>query len=121
MSATLSRIQELPVPFIVVGVDGSVGYANPAAHRMLAYPAGGLLGMPLHQLTSSEAWDELSSGPVLEEHQRSRRLQSQVVRCDGTVVDVNMTIEPATNEQNGLTAYVLSYEPLPPWKVKRAV
>jgi PAS domain S-box-containing protein len=120
MSATLSRIQDMPTPFIVVGSDGAVGYANAAAHRMLAYPAGSLLGKPLHQLTSSDAWNELSSEPVLSEHQRIRRLQSQLVRCDGSVVDVALTIEPALNEQNERTAFVLSYEPLPPWKVKRA-
>jgi PAS domain S-box-containing protein len=118
MSTTVSRIQDLHVPIVVVGPDGLVGYANPAAHRMLAYAPGALVGMPLYQLTSEASWYELSQEPVLHRQSSMGRLQSQALRSDGRTVDVNMTIEPATTEGN---AFVVSYEVLPPWKVKKAV
>jgi PAS domain-containing protein len=131
MSTTMRRIQDMHLPVVAVGPDGTVGYANPAAHRMLAYEPGGLLGLPLHQLTTAESWDELCREPVfagpsdgdtsgvgLVGEARIGRLQGQVVRSDGRVVDVSMTIEPATTDGK---AFVVSYEMLPPWKVKRAV
>jgi PAS domain-containing protein len=131
MSTTIRRIQDLHLPVVVVGPDGMVGYANPAAHRMLAYAPGALLGLPMAQLATPSAWDELCHEPLFgspsEEPDQSGvrlgdgrvgRLQSQVVRSDGRVLDVAMTIEPATSDGR---AFVVSYEMLPPWKVKRAV
>jgi PAS domain S-box-containing protein len=120
MATTMRRFEDLHVPFMVVGADGNVGYANSAAHRMFAYPAGSLLGVGLHELTSEAAWEELCRDPDLNGG-RIHRLQSQVVRSDGHIVDVNMTIEPAVSEHGERTAFVVSYEPLPPWKVRRAV
>jgi PAS domain S-box-containing protein len=131
MSSTMRRFQDLHLPVVVVGPDGTVGYANPAAHRMLAYAPGALLGLPLEQLTAPDAWDDLCREPVLldlfEEDAsfvrdvgegRVGRMQGQVVRSDGRVVDVAMTIEPASGHSQ---AFMISYEMLPPWKVKRAV
>jgi PAS domain-containing protein len=131
MSTTIRRFQETHLPVVVVGPDGTVGYANPAAHRMLAYAPGTLHGTPLSQLTTTEAWDGLCHEPVFanptDEPEQSGvrigegrigRLQSQVVRSDGRVVDVALTIEPANTD---VRAFILSYEMLPPWKVKRAV
>lgn len=118
MNTTVRRIHDLHVPIVVVGPDGLVGYANPAAHRMLAYEPGSLLGRPLSQLTAETSWHELTQEPVLHGQSSIGRVQSQAMRADGRTVDVNMTIEPATSEGN---AFVVSYEVLPPWKVKRAV
>lgn len=131
MATAMRRIQDLNLPVVVVGPDGTVGYANPAAHRMLAYEPGALIGQALEQLTTPEAWDELCREPVLLDlfaeddsfvrdvgDARVGRMQGQVVRSDGRVVDVAMTIEPAAGHAQ---AFMISYEMLPPWKVKRAV
>lgn len=123
MSATIRRIQDLHVPIVVVGPDGLIGYANPAAHRMFAYAPGTLLGKPFAQLTTEASWQELSREPVLHGNARVGRVQGQAVRSDGSVVDVNMTIEPALRDSTNPDgqAFVFSYEPLPPWKVRKAV
>ena len=129
MSTTMRRFQDTHLPVVVVGPDGTVGYANPAVHRMLGYSPGALIGLPLAHLTTPEAWDDLCREPlfatvpddpessgVRRSQGRVGRLQSQVVRTDGRVIDVAMTVEPATSDAR---AFVVSYEMLPPWKVKK--
>lgn len=112
MSRRLSgEFENVTVAALVVGSDGFVSSANPAAHRMLGYPVGTLRGQRIDAILP-EHW-----GQVFEvfEAGRSVRFEGRAVKADGRLLAVGFSAEPITKEPGPIGHVTLLCRPLPPW------
>ena len=105
------EFENVTVAALVVGSDGTVSSANPAAHRMLGYPAGALRGQRIDAILP-EHW-----GQVFEvfEAGRGLRFEGRAVKADGRLLDIGLTVEPTTKEPGPIGHVALLCRPLPPW------
>jgi PAS domain S-box-containing protein len=106
-------VDRTDVPVLLVGPDGIVSYANSAAHDLLGYPSHGLEGLSLEWLSPPSRHAELRNVQAVLEGQNSRRIRSAVLRVDGSVVDVAMSLEPCVNADGRVVAVSVRYDPLP--------
>lgn len=101
------------MPVLLVGPEGIVSYANSAAHELLGYPAHGLEGLSLEWLAPPSRHAELRNVQAVLDGQNSRRIRSAVLRVDGSVVDVAMSLEPCVNADGRVVAVSVRYDALP--------
>jgi PAS domain S-box-containing protein len=111
-----SEYESVPFAVLVIGPDGSVSSANPAAHRMLGYPAGGLRGMRLDGLVTEHV--EQIFGVF--EAGEGVRLHSRALKADGRSVQISMTAEPTNRDGGSVAGVALLCRPLPPWHTPSA-
>jgi PAS domain S-box-containing protein len=107
-------VDRTDVAVLLVGPDGIVSYANAAAHELLGYPNHGLEGLSLEWLSPPSRHAELRNVQAVLEGQNSRRIRSAVLRVDGSVVDVAVSLEPCINADGRVVAVSVRYDPLPP-------
>ncbi|MDD1719007.1 MAG: PAS domain S-box protein, partial [Methanoregulaceae archaeon] len=80
-------------------IDGSIISWNPAAERLYGYTAEEAIGKPIRMLVQPEALGDLDSLLVrIGRGESLRRQEMKMVRKDGGVVDVLLTISPLQGE-----------------------
>ena len=123
MTSRYSRLhgetRDPAIPMLVVCADGSVAYANAAAHRLLGYQQGMLPGLPMEQLAPESESAALALVRAAGENASNLRIRSRAVRADGRVLDVSMTIEPCVHDPEHAVDVFVSYKPLAPWEAQR--
>ena len=123
MTSRYSRLhgeaRDPAIPMLVVCADGTVGYANPAAHRLLGYPQGMLPGYAMEQLAPDTERAALMLVRAAGENATNLRIRSRAMRADGRVLDVSMTIEPCLHDHEQAVDVFVSYKPLAPWEAQR--
>jgi PAS domain-containing protein len=112
MKPPSSSYESVPFAVLVIGTDGCISSANPAAHRMLAHPNGALRGQRLDSLMR----EQLEQVYTVFEDGVCVRLQGRMLKADGRVLDVSLTAEPASREEDHVSSVALLCRPLPPWK-----
>jgi PAS domain S-box-containing protein len=100
-------------PVLLVGIDQTVSYANPAAHKLLGYLQGTLGGLSLRWVTPPSRHGELRNIDALFTGQGTRRIRSSVLSADGKHIEVAMTLEPCKNESGETVAVSIRYQVLP--------
>jgi PAS domain S-box-containing protein len=111
-------VDNVQVSVLVVNGDYTVRYANPAAHRMLGYPQGSMVGGSIEHLMPEHRRSELRNVGVVLTRRRPCRFRTQVMRSDGRLVDVAMAMEPELKDYENGPAVMLSMKPVPPWGAK---
>jgi PAS domain S-box-containing protein len=97
LSAFESSMQD---PILFVGSDGIVLSANDAACRLLGYPAGGLTGLSLASVASSEALGKRSGGAG-PRSEASQVLTLDARKRDGSLIRVECLLREV-GERRGL-------------------
>jgi PAS domain S-box-containing protein len=122
MSAVLKNfdgsVDNVQLSVLVVNSDYTIRYANPAAHRMLGYPQGSMVGGSIEHLMPEHRRTELRNVGIVLSRRSPCRFRSQVMRADGRLVEVALTMEPETGDSDHGPAVTLSLNPLPPWGEK---
>jgi len=90
----------------IIGNDagGNIISWNPAAERLCGYPEGEVLGRPMTILVPAGSGEDLS-GILKRVHQGEsiRRHEMKILRKDGAVLDVLITISPMLGEYGAIT------------------
>ena len=90
----------------IIGNDagGNIISWNPAAERLCGYPEGEVLGRPMNLLVPAGSGEDLS-GILKRVHQGEsiRRHEMKILRKDGAVLDVLITISPILGEYGAIT------------------
>jgi anti-anti-sigma factor len=101
------------VPIGVVALDeaGLVREVNPAAAALLGRPVPELLGADLHAVMHEAGGHEVSSCPFRPASTALDSADEQILRPDGTTVDVRCRIEPLV-EDGMITGSVVAIDPV---------
>lgn len=108
-------VDNVQLSVLVVNADYTVRYANPAAHRMLGYPQGSMVGGSIIHLVPEHRRSELRNVGIVLSRRLPCRFRSQVMRSDGRLVDVALVMEPELQDTENGPAVTLSMKPVPPW------
>lgn len=86
-------------------LDGDVRSWNGSAERMFGYAPGQILGRSIETLAPAEMHDELGRMKArLRRGESIANLQMELVRNDGTLLDVSMSISPIATSGGGVRA-----------------
>jgi PAS domain S-box-containing protein len=110
-----SVYESVPFAVLVIASDGVVSSANPAAHRMLGYPAGSLRGQRVDGLVMEnldQVYSVFDAGACV-------RMETRGVKADGRTVHISVTAEPTHKEGGTVSGVALLCRPLPPWHTAR--
>ena len=114
----LRRQQELILEssfdgIVLLGVDGLVRYANPAAHALLGAEPGALHGSDLHAVAhhsrpdgSAFAAERCDTYAALHDGTATSSHRDVYWRADGTPIDVTLTVAPVRDEHGVVTGAV---------------
>lgn len=108
-------VDNVQLSVLVVNSDYTIRYANPAAHRMLGYPQGGMVGGSIEHLIPENRRGELRNVGIVLSRRRPCRFRSQVLRSDGRLVDVALAMELETQDSANGPAVTMIMKPVPPW------
>jgi|GEM_PF-5353072 len=104
-------LEAVPFAVIVVGHDGAISAGNATAHRMLSQPAGALRGLRFEEVMvegAEQVYSVFALGTPV-------RLQARMLKADGRVLDVSLTVEPTLRDGEQISSVTVVCKPLPPW------
>ncbi len=113
-----SSALDASIPMLVVSRDNAITQANAAAHRLLGYPHGALRGLYVEQLAPESERAALVLMRAARENATHLRIRSRVLRADGRVLDVSMSIEPCLHDSDDTADLFISYKALAPWEAQ---
>jgi len=112
-NAWLERaVDHLDIPLLLISPERRVSYANAAAHRLFGLKNNGLEGASLERLSVPERRGELRNIDEVLAGGGARKVRSVVRREDSTRVDVTMIVEPCFDEDGGVVAASIRYDPV---------
>jgi len=113
----LDLLEHLSDAVVVADDTLVIRYANPSAHRLAGYRPGGLQGCPVSVLVPADLLPSHlrgvarsragEHGPLLS----GPALQTRLLRADGTVTDVELTVR-AVEGRDGALRYLAALRPL---------
>jgi PAS domain S-box-containing protein len=88
---------------IGTSLDGIITSWNPAAERMYGYPSNEIIGKPGSLLAPKDRGGEMDAVLVrVKDGDTVERLETTLVRKDGTVVPVSLTVAPIRDEDGAI-------------------
>lgn len=109
-SSEANAVVDDEYPLILIGRDHRVSYANPRAHQLFGFEHGGLHGMSIEQLLAPSRRTEVRNVQAVLRGQASRRFRSVTRRADGSLIDVNLALEPCLDHRGSVVAVKLRCE-----------
>jgi len=107
--ASLSLLEALPEGICGLDQQGLVHYANPAAARLLGWPAAGLIGKSAHDLLHGAAGPSRQCGADCPLRRTAAATGEETAfRADGSSFAVEYALTPL-DEAGGLAGFVLSF------------
>jgi PAS domain S-box-containing protein len=84
-------------------LGGNITSWNPAAERLLGYPAQEIIGKPIHWLQPSAGLQETSRLVEPRDNEsRTRRYETVRVAKDGRLIDVALAVSPIRNDRGDM-------------------
>ncbi len=120
-SSTGNAVIEHEFPMFVLGRDLRVRFANYKAHRLLGYEHGTLNGLRVEQVMAPSRRRETCNVNAVLSGKAPRRWSSAVRALDGSIIQVNFSLEPCLDDHGQVVAVVLHCERILPKRVLRAV
>jgi two-component system, sensor histidine kinase and response regulator len=107
----------------IESADGVIDYWNPAAEKLYGYTAAEAIGQPSTLLVPPEKLDEFASMRArLTRGERIEQFDTQRVRKDGTLIDVEITAFPVMDSTGKLAATsVISHDMTKRVELQRAI
>lgn len=89
----------------ITNIDGELLYVNPSFEKMYGWTKEELLGKPLPIIPNQLHEEEKRRRAILLEGEHIRNWEAQLIRKNGSKVDVSITISPLKNADSSITGF----------------